>query len=158
MEDTKRQLLRHTLATLAYRGGKAMRGAPDGFAEFRAVGECRTPAEILAHVGDLLEWALSSAKGKQEWRQSPALPWPEGEKRFFAALEAFDSYLGSDQELKFPEEKLLQGPIADALTHIGQISLLRRLAGSPVRAENYVAAQITTGRVGADQADPVREF
>ncbi len=158
MEDSKRHLLRHAVATLAYRGRKALIGAPETFASFHAAGEARTPGEILAHIGDLLDWALSSAKGVPQWRESAVLPWSEGEKRFFSALEAFDTYLSSGQELGYPEEKLFQGPIADALTHVGQISMLRRLAGSPVRPENYVAAKITVGRVGSDQASPVREF
>ena len=158
MDDSKRHLLRHAVATLAYRGRKALIGAPESFADFHAAAECRTPGEMLAHIGDLLDWTLSSAKGKPEWRESAVLPWVEGEKRFFAALEALDAYLGSSNELGFPEEKLFQGPIADALTHVGQISMLRRLAGSPVRPENYVAAKITVGRVGSDQASPVREF
>ena len=156
--DTKRQMLRHTLATLAYRGGKALRGAPQGFAEFRASETTRTPGQILAHLGDLLDWALSQAKGKQEWRDSKPLPWEQGVERFFTALKAFDDYLESDLPLGFPCEKLFQGPIADALTHVGQIAMLRRLAGAPVRGENYFRAEITAGRVGPEQAAPVREF
>ena len=153
-----RHLLRHTLATLAYRGGKSLRRAPSGFATFRAGEATRMPTEILAHLGDLLDWALSLARGKQEWRSSVPLPWEEGAARFFAALEALDTYLASTAPLACPAEQLFQGPIADALTHVGQISLLRRLAGSPVRAENFLKANIQTGRVGADQAIPKQEF
>ncbi|MBZ5592136.1 MAG: hypothetical protein LAP39_07860 [Acidobacteriia bacterium] len=156
--DPKRELLRHTVGTLAYRGGKAVRGAPAGFAEFRAGTKTRTPGQILAHVGDLLDWALAMARGKHEWHTSAPLPWNEEVSRFFAALEAFDAYLGSDSPLGFSSEKLFQGPVADALTHIGQISMLRRLAGAPVKGENYFRAAITAGRVGPDQAAPVQEF
>jgi hypothetical protein len=156
--DPARQLLRHTLATLAYRGGKAVRGAPDSFADFHASPETRTPGQILAHIGDLLDWALSTARGQQQWRASAQLPWPEEVGRFFAALEAFDAYLASDSPLQAPAEKLLQAPIADALTHVGQIAMLRRIAGVPIRAENYYVAKIAAGSVGADQPAPVYEF
>jgi hypothetical protein len=153
-----RHLLRHAVATLAYRGGKALRGAPSEFADFRAAPGTRTPGGILAHIGDLLDWALSIARGAQEWRSSDPLPWDEGTKRFFAALQALDGYLASGAPLGCSAEQLFQGPIADALTHVGQISMLRRLAGFPVRAENFFRADIQIGRVGAQQTAPIREF
>src|ERR1700733_14989820 len=156
--DPARQLLRHILATLAYRGGKAVRGASYTFADFHASPDTRTPGQILAHVGDLLEWGLSAARGQQQWHPSTPLPWPDEVRRFFAALEAFDSYLASESPLEAPAEKLFQAPIADALTHIGQIAMLRRLAAAPVRAENYYVAMIAIGSVGADQPAPVQEF
>jgi hypothetical protein len=156
--DPKRELLRHALATLAYRGGKAIRNAPAEFSDFRAGGEVRSPGRILAHVGDLMDWALSIAVGKREWRDSKPLPWDSEIERFFAALKKFDDFLASDQTLHASPEKLLQGPIADALTHVGQIAMLRRQAGEPLKGESYYEAEITTGRVGADQAKPKREF
>jgi hypothetical protein len=149
--DPARQFLRHTIATLAYRSAKALRGAPDSFAEFRIGETTRTPAQILAHIGDLLDWALSLAKGKQAWHDSAALPWADGVNRFFAALADLDAYLASSSPLGGPPEKIFQGPIADALTHVGQISMLRRLAGSPVRGENYLRAAIAVGKVRAEQ-------
>jgi hypothetical protein len=152
------QLLRHTLATLAYRGGKAVRGAPASFADFSAAAGARTPGQILAHIGDVLDWALSLAEGQQRWNNSTPLPWEKEVERFFAALGKLDGYLSSDAPLQVAPEKLFQGPIADALTHVGQINILRRLAGIPVRAENYFVAEITAGRLGADQAAPKREF
>ena len=139
--DPARQFLRHSVATLAYRGGKALRGAPGSFAEFRIGETTRTPAQILAHIGDLLDWALSLAKGKQAWQDSAPLFWTDGVNRFFAALEALDVYLASSSPLGGPPEKIFQGPIADAITHVGQISMLRRLVGSPVRGENYLRAR-----------------
>jgi hypothetical protein len=156
--DTGRALLRHALATLAYRGGKALRGAPAGFGTYRAWGTTRTPGEILAHLGDLLEWALTTARGAEKWNDTAPIPWDRGVARFFESLEAFDAYLASGLPLGAPAEKLFQGPIADALTHVGQIALLRRVVGSPVRGENYFRAEITAGRVGPDQSPPVREF
>jgi len=156
--ELERQLLRHTLATLAYRGGKTLRGVPEGFSDFRASETTRTPGQILAHIGDLLDWALSISQGKQEWRNSPQQSWEMESQRFFAALAAFDAYLASGEPLGAPAEKLFQGPIADALTHVGQIAILRRMASAPVRAENYFRAEIVAGRVGPDQAAPKREF
>jgi hypothetical protein len=157
-KDSSREMLRHTVATLAYRAGKSLRGAPDSFAEFSSGEKGRTPAKILAHMGDLLDWALSIAKDKQEWRDSAPLPWAQGVERFFKALQAFDDYLASDLPLATPPEKLFQGPIADALTHTGQINMLRRMAGCPVRGENYHRAEIVAGRIGPDQTPPKREF
>ena len=156
--DNKRELLRHTVATLAYRGGKAITNAPEDFATFRVNDTTRTPGEILAHIGDLLDWALAVAKGEYVYKESPAQPWEEAVERFFAALKEFDSYLASDTPLGYPAEKIFQGPIADALTHVGQISMLRRMAGSPVRGESYFKAEIVTGRVGPEQSDKRVEF
>jgi hypothetical protein len=150
--------LRHTVATLAYRGGKAVRGAPAEFAAWKAGATTRTPAEILAHVGDLLDWALGMADGQQRWHNSTPLPWPQEVARFFASLKKFDDRLATGAPLGFPAEKLFQGPIADALTHVGQIALLRRLSGAPMRGENYFQADIAAGRVGSEQAAPRREF
>jgi hypothetical protein len=151
-------MLRHTLAALAYRADKAMRGAPPAFAAFCAASGSRTPGEILAHIGDLFDWALHLADGNHEWRDSPALDWEAGMVRFFATLDAFDRRLASGEPLGCPAEKLFQAPVADALTHVGQIAMLRRLAGCPVRAENYFHAEIQAGRVGAEQSAPVMEF
>ena len=156
--DGKRELLRHTLATVAYRGGKAVRGAPESFAAFKAAASSRTPAEILAHLGDLFDWALSVAKGAQTWRDSTPLPWDREVERFFSTLQRFDAYLASDAPLGDSSERLFQGPVADALTHVGQLTILRRLEGAPIRAENYFKADIAVGRVGSDQSPPRREF
>jgi hypothetical protein len=153
-----RTFLRHALATLAYRAGKALRGAPVTFANFRVGSGTRMPAQILAHMGDLLDWALFLARGEQNWHDSTPLPWDLEVARFFAALQAFDAYLASEEPLGWSAERLFQGPIADALTHTGQLTMLRRLAGAPVRGENYARATITAGAVGVAQTSPVYEF
>jgi hypothetical protein len=153
-----RTLLRHTVATLAYRGGKAVRNAPASFADYRCAESARTPGQILAHIGDLMDWALSIAEGRQQWNNTSRLPWEKEIERFHAALKKFDDYLASAAPLHDAESKLFQGPVADALTHVGQIAMLRRMAGGPVRGENYFVAEITAGRVGADQSPPHREF
>jgi hypothetical protein len=157
-EDQKRQMLRHTVATLAYRGAKAVRGAPESFASFKSSETTRTPAQILAHIGDLLDWGLSIAKGAEAWNNSDPMEWTEEIGRFHTALESFDNYLASDAELSGTCERLFQGAIADALTHVGQLTMLRRLAGAPIKGENYSRAKIEAGRVGADQETAKREF
>jgi len=155
---TDRAFLRHTLATLAYRAGKAVREAPPEFSGFRAADGSRTPVQIVAHMGDLFDWALSMARGQQAWRDSTPMPWSEEVARLFAALHRFDEYLASAEPLGVSMEQLFQGPIADALTHTGQLTMLRRMAGSAIRAENYAVAQITPGSVGLAQAAPRMEF
>src|SRR5207249_6570935 len=121
--DTKREMLRHTVATLAYRGAKAVRDAPESFASFKASETTRTPAQILAHVGDLLDWALSIAKGNETWHNSKPLTWAEDVNHFHSALANLDEYLASDGKLSATCERIFQGPIADALTHVGQIAM-----------------------------------
>ena len=137
--DSGRELLRHTLATLAYRGGKAVRNAPESFADYRGGESSRTPGQILAHIGDLLDWGLSIA---------------EGQTRFFKSLEALDQFLSEAETLTVTPQALFQGPVADAFTHVGQIAMLRRLAGEPMRGENYFKADIVVGRVGSEQSSP----
>lgn len=158
MKDPTRELLRHIVATLAYRAGKTLRGAPESFADFRASEHTRTPVQILAHLGDLVDWALSIVSGNQSWHDSNPLPWPGEVRRFFASLEALEAYLASDKPMHGDPAKLFQGGLADALTHVGQLAMLRGIAGCPIRGENYYAAKIEPGRVGADQPTPVREF
>jgi hypothetical protein len=153
-----RDLLRHALATLAYRGGKAVRGAPDRFGDFKTEATIRTPGQVLAHVGDLLDWSLALADGQQVWHDSPPAPWPEEGARFVTTLARLDARLAAGAPRGFSEKQLLQGPIADALTHVGQITMLRRMFGSPVRGENYLLADIVAGRVGPEQSAPRREF
>lgn len=153
-----RQLLRHTVAVTAYRAAKALRGSPDHFGSFHIGDKTRTPAQILAHMGDLFDWALSIAQGHQTWHDSTPLPWNDEVDRFFVAAKKFDDYLASGEPLHGSLAGLFQGPIADALNHIGQIAMLRRLAGSPILGENYFKADIVAGRLGLEQSAPRREF
>ena len=157
-DDPKREMFRHSLATLAYRGGKAVRNVPHDFSEFRAGEGVRTPGQILAHLGDLLDWGLSIAMGQRTWHDAKPLPWEQEVARFFVALMKFDHFLASNEPLQTSPEKLFQGPIADALTRVGQIAVLRRIARAPVKGESYYDAEIEMGRVGAEQAKPKREF
>lgn len=156
--STDRDLLRHALATLAYRASKTLRDAPPDFATFQIGPTSRTPLQILAHMGDLMGWALTMAAEAPRWSEDGGSEWGEQHARFFHALSALDGYLASDEPLAHPPAKLLQGPVADALTHVGQIAMLRRLAGAAVRGENYFEAEVEKGRVGPEQANPVYEF
>lgn len=158
MSESARDMLRHTVATLAYRGARAIRGAPGGFGDFQAGPASRTPSQILAHICDLLDWALTQVQGNQTWADSAPRTWSEDSHRFFAGLRALDDYLASDAPLAYPPQQVFQGAIADALTHVGQINFLRRMYGSPIRGENYFRAEITMGHVSADQPPPRREF
>ena len=154
----ERALLRHTLATLAYRAEKVLREAPDGFADHRLAPAARTPLEIVGHLGDLMEWALRTAQGHWVWKAESICEWNAEVDRFYAALSALDQFLASDAPLGHPANVIFQGPIADALTHVGQLAMLRGMAGLPVRPESYGRAHIAAGRVGRDQAAERREF
>jgi hypothetical protein len=150
--DEKRELMRHTVAAVAYRASRAVTDAPDEFGDFQGGG--KAPVKILAHMGDLFDWALSMVEGNARWHKSEPLPWPEEKKRFFASLAAFDAYLASDAPLGVGLEGLMQGPVSDAFNHIGQLAMLRRMAGHPTLRENMYLAPVEVGRVGPDQADP----
>jgi len=154
--DDKREFMRHALATVAYRAARALAGAPEDFGVFAS--GARQPVEILAHMGDLFDWSLTAVKGEMRWHNSTPLPWGQEQQRFFASLRAFDDALASGEPIHAPADRLLQGPIADALTHVGQLAMLRRLAGSPTRGENIYVADIAVGQVGSEQPEPVAPF
>lgn len=158
MNDDKRELLRHTLATLAYRAAKALRDAPPEFASYKVSETSRTPVQILAHIGDLMLWGRRLADGTKMWENSTPLAWPGEVARLFDRIGSFESFLASEEPMQTSAEKLFQGPVADALTHVGQLTLLRRAFGAPMRGENYYKAEIVAGRVGAEQAKPKLEF
>jgi hypothetical protein len=154
-----RAFLRHALATLAYRTGKAVRGTDAAYSEYLASPESNSPRTILAHMGDLLDWLLRMARdGERVWTAAAPLPWEQEQARFFAALGALDAQLASDAPLQFDPGLLFQGGIADALTHTGQLAMLRRLAGRKMKGENYSRAEIVAGRVGAEQVPPKPEY
>jgi hypothetical protein len=153
-----RDLLRHSVATIAYRALKVLRDVPESFAKFQLPEKARTPEQILAHMGDLQDWAFAMASRNPTWKDSQPMPWAQEVRRFFTALSRLDDYLAGHEQLHASPEKLFQGPVADTLHHVGQLALLRRLATAPVKGENYFKADIVIGRVGADQARPKHEF
>lgn len=155
-----RLMLRHALATLAYRAGKTVRGTPEAFAEFRASEGSPSPRELLSHMGDLMDWALTMAKGEPKWNNATPQPWAQEIARFYASLGALDAYLASGAPIRWEPARMFQGGIADALTHTGQLAMLRRLSGYKMKGENYSKADIEAGRVGLEQVppDPKVEF
>jgi hypothetical protein len=156
--DLSRRFLRHTVAVLAYRAAKVLRDAPASFGTYSRSDGGRLPVQTLAHMGDLFDWALSMAEGHEVWVNAAPLEWPAEIARFFDALQRFDDYLASDLPLGRTTEELFAGPVADALIHTGQLSLLRRMAGHPVKGENYSRAQIEIGFLSLDQAVADYEF
>jgi hypothetical protein len=143
--NAKRQLFRHLVATVVFRGRVAVEGAPSEFADFKASDDSRSPGEILAHIGDLLTGSESLLRGEFVEINSSPLPWGEEVARFFEAARRLDALLASDHPLAYPIEKFVQGPVGDALTHVGQIVLLRRIAGAPVTSAPYFSAEIVPG-------------
>ena len=159
-DPVTRLFLRHALATLAYRAGKTVRGTPELFASYKSAPESPSPHQILAHMGDLMDWALTMAKGAPKWNNAQLLSWPQEIDRFFASIQRFDDYLESGLPIAWDPGRIFQGGVADALTHTGQLAMLRRLSGHKMKGENYSKAQISVGRVGSDQEppDPANEF
>jgi hypothetical protein len=158
MTTQDRTLLRHLVATLAYRAAKVLRDVPEGFGRFGLGTGRRTPVHIVAHLGDLMTWACHLANGQYRWAAEGSDDWATEVRRFFDRLTELDQRLARKDDLGYSAEVLIQGPLADALTHIGQLSILRGAAGSPVRPESYAKAEIVIGRVGPEQAPPGREF
>jgi hypothetical protein len=145
------------VAVISYRVGKPLREAPRAFVDYDT-GDGRTPRHIVAHLADLMEWTLSMSTGENRWRSDEPSVWDREVERFYAALAALDSYVGSEAPMHAELPRLLAGPIADVLTHVGQLALLRRMAGAPILGENYYVADIVTGRVGKEQPPARKPF
>jgi hypothetical protein len=155
MED-KRALLGHFLAALAYRTQKAARDAPPNFGSFRVNEGVRTPAELVRHMTSVLGYARTHFIGGRYWPE-PLSTFEEEIIRFHEMLSTLAQHLRDGDVLLdgMTEERLLQGPFSDAMTHAGQLALLRRLAGAPVPPENFIVAEIRPDRLGPDQPGPV---
>ena len=160
--DPARKVLRHLVATLTYRAAKVLRGAPPDFGSMTFGSSTRQPVLIVAHLADLMSWAVRMAHGTASWKAEGTDDWDAEVARFFDGLAALDCALASDESLRGPVEqpveKLIQGPLADALTHVGQLAMLCGMAGAPVRPESYARAEIVVGRVGMEQAAARAEF
>lgn len=150
--------LRHMLATLAYRAAKVIRDVPPDFAFMSVSSPSRTPVRIVGHMADLMAWGVTIARGDYVWTAGGSDDWEVEVRRFFDGLRAIDDQLATGPLPPGAGEKLIQGPMADALTHVGQLAFLRGMAGIAVRPESYAKADITIGRVGLEQAAPRREF
>lgn len=155
--DTPQSTLRQLAATLGYRAAKVLRDAPDGFGDRAFSDTTRRPVKIVAHMGDLMTWGVSIARGGYEWQPGGGDNWQAEVDRFFTGLAALDAAI-ADPNFNGSVEKLIQGPLADALTHVGQLAMLRGMMGAPVRPESYARAVIVQGRVGLEQEAPKAEF
>jgi hypothetical protein len=159
---TSRTLLRHLVATLTYRAAKVLRDAPPGFGGMAFGSSTRKPVLIVAHMADLMEWAHRLAHGEYSWKAGGSDNWDTEVARFFDGLFSLDHALASEDSLsgpvENPVEKMIQGPLADALTHVGQLAMLRGMAGVPIQPESYARADIVVGRVGLEQTPPRAPF
>ena len=156
--ETTRTVLRHLAATLAYRAAKVLRDVPTDFAARQFGTATRQPVRIVAHLADLMAWGVTLARGGYHWKAAGSTDWAVEVRRFFDQLAALDRELETCELSADAMEKLIQGPLADALTHVGQLAMLRGMAGAPIRPESYARAEIVRGRVGPEQAAPRREF
>jgi hypothetical protein len=154
-DPATRLILRHLLATVAYRAGKAVRDTPDAFAQYRQTPDSPSPVEIVAHMGDLMEWVLRLVRGEWVWTKANPLPWDQEIARFYRTLKAVDDELASGAPIKFDPARIIQGGLADALTHTGQLAMLRRLSGHKMKSESYARADVVIGRVGPEQTPPL---
>jgi hypothetical protein len=156
--DAARAVVRHLVATLAYRAAKVLRDVPPEFASATVGSATRRPVQIVAHMGDLMAWGVSLARGESVWKAAGSDDWNVEVARFFDGLSALDRELAADAPFTGSIEKLIQAPLADALTHVGQLAMLRGMTGAAMRPESYARAEIVSGRVGREQAPPGREF
>lgn len=160
--DVSRTLLRHLVATLTYRAAKVLRDVPADFGGLAFGSSTRRPVLIVAHMADLMSWAGRLARGESLWKAEGSDDWNAEVTRFFHELADLDRALASEDTLRGPVEnpieKLIQGPLADALTHVGQLAMLRGMAGAPIRPESYARADIVVGRVGMEQTPPRAPF
>lgn len=160
--DHARALLRHIVATLTYRAAKVLRDVPPDFAARSFGTSTRTPVLIVAHMADLMSWAVRLTHGEYSWKAEGSDDWDTEVARFFAGLTELDRALTSADSLRGPVEnpveKLIQGPLADALTHVGQLAMLRGMAGTAIRPESYARADIVVGRISLDQTAPRAPF
>ena len=145
MSDTaslQRQMLRHLVATILYRYRVAVENAPSSFGDFRAAADANTPGAILAHMTYLMEWSAGLFRGESGRPELTVLPWLPAQHRFEVAVDELDRAILAADLSTVKWEMLLQGPLTDTLTHIGQITMLRRLAGAPVTGGGYFRAPI----------------
>ena len=139
-------------------GAEVLRNVPEGFGAASFGETTRRPVLIVSHMADLMAWAVRMTRGEMTWKAEGSEDWDTEIRRFFDHLASLDAALATEGPFAGSVEKLIQGPLADALTHVGQLALLRGLAGAPVRPESYARAEIVAGRVGMEQVAPAREF
>jgi hypothetical protein len=155
--NASRPMVRHLIATLAYRAAKVLRDAPPSFHTATFGSATRRPVLIVAHMADLMAWALTIARGSTKWTAGGGEDWNVELQRFLDGLAELDRAVAGDA-MAGSCETLIQAPLADALTHVGQLAMLRGMAGCPVKPESYAKADIVAGRVGLEQSAPGFEF
>ncbi len=157
-DSAKNELVRHLLATLVYRTTKIIHDAPDGFSAVSIGNKVRSPEKVLGHINSLIQ--LSNRFWSPDKPVSMATRRKESDKRgwklevelFYEMAALFDETLIQyPSPRKYSPEKILQGPFMDAFTHVGQLALLRRMVGSPIKGESYWMADVKAGQVGPDQ-------
>jgi hypothetical protein len=139
------KLLRHFLAALTYRTGKVLAGAPESFATFEAGRGVRTPGELVHHMSELFAHLLAAFRAEDPTALEPISDLDQAARRLYRLIGETHSLLATHPLRRHGlAERILQGPFADAMTHAGQLALLRRLAGYPVPAEDFFAADIAS--------------
>ena len=153
--DRDRELLRHFLAAIAYRTQKALRDAPEHYATFSAGHRARTPTELIRHMTSLMGYVRTFFEGGT-YKPDPLPAFEQEVERLHGMIEQVGELLASGAKCSITTEQLLQGPFADAMTHVGQLAMLRRLADTPIAPENFIHADIRADRLHADQPRPAR--
>jgi hypothetical protein len=156
--DRDRELLRHFLAAIAYRTQKALRGAPQHYPTFSAGNRTRTPIEIVRHMASLMGYVTTHfVSGTYPVKPDPLPTFAAEVARFHENLQRVGDLLQGGTPLReITIEQLLQGPLADTMTHVGQLAMLRRLADAPIAPENFMYADIRADRLHAEQPPPAR--
>jgi hypothetical protein len=152
-DTTQRSLLRHFLAAIAYRAQKALRDAPDSYANFQAGMSVRTPHELVRHMTSVLGYARTLFLGGV-WRPQILPVFHDEVARLHEVIEDLGRLIETGQAPGISPEQLLQGPLSDAMTHVGQLAMLRRLSGAPVAPENFVFAKVNATNLGPHQPPP----
>jgi len=151
--DTTR-ILRHLVATIAYRASRSLRNVPEGFESVRLDDTAMSAGELILHMTNVMAFALATVR-QTDRLQHRALAWPQEVTRFYSLLGELDSKLAAGAVLEEGMDlRLVQGPLADILTHIGQLHAMRRKAGAPVDSASYIKADVRIGRIPLeDQID-----
>ena len=157
-QNIERAILRHMIAAMVYRATRTIENAPSEFGAYRAQDQSRTPLQILSHLSDLCDWALTMSLGRERWHDATPQSWESETSRFYQSVKHLDDYLAGTSPVVCSVSRLIQGPVADAISHVGQLAMLRRMSGRPIRGENFFVADIEAGRVGPDQAPPRKTF
>jgi hypothetical protein len=142
----EKEFVRHFLATIYYRGIKYLSVDDITFNAFNPKNGIRTPAEILNHINGLLLY-IQSFFIKHTNTHPEQQSFIKEVKRFKSVIQMLDStILSNDLTPQMTYEQLLQGPLADIMLHIGELSMQRKYSGNPADdIENYINADIKIG-------------